>query len=239
MGVGVTLGLEVELVVAIGGAVAVGDAVGVEVVTRESSCTRKIEKPTVASVPVTGMPGVGTAETPATNLSDGEYYVVVRPDGENAFYGGPAAAPAALIVYEPTGQFTTGGGRVDLDDGSHSTFGLNIRYNRNLTNVRGRAYYIFHQDGLDYFVKSNRLDGFVVQDNTAAVEGRASVKTIDPVTGEEIDIGGNFTFLVRVIDNGEPGSDDTYEIIIRDRDGIVYHQVSPRTLGGGNILIHD
>ena len=187
---------------------------------------------------VAGMPGVGIAETTAANLPEGAYYVVVRPEAANSYYGGPASLPAALTVYEPTGQFTTGGGRVDLDDGSHSTFSINIRYNKRATHVQGRAHYIFRQDGLDYFVKSNRLDGFVVQDDTAAVQGKASITATDPVTGEVFEIGGNYTFVIRIVDNGEPGRDDVYEITVRDPDGIVYHQVSPRTLAGGNILIH-
>ena len=83
-----------------------------------------------------------------------------------------------------------GGGRLDLDDGSHSTFSIDIRYNKRATHVQGRAHYIFRQDGLDYFVKSNRLDGFVVQDDTAAVLGRASIRATDPVTGEVFEIGG-------------------------------------------------
>ena len=193
----------------------------------------------IGVIPVDGLPGVGTAETTVANLDEGDYYVIVEPDAGNAFYGGLPSAPAALTVYVPTGLFVTGGGRVDLDDGSHSTFSLNIRYNRNLTNVKGRANYIFRQDGLNYFVKSNRLDGFAVQDDTAFVQGRANIKTIDPVMGEEVEIGGNFTFLVRVLDNGEPSESDTYEIVIRDRDGLVYHQVTLRTIAGGNILIHD
>ena len=192
----------------------------------------------IGVIPVDGMAGVGIAETTAANLPEGEYYVVVRPEADNSYYGGPASLPAALTVYEPTGQFTTGGGRLDLDDGSHSTFSINIRYNKRATNVQGRAHYIFRQDGLDYFVKSNRLDGFVVQDDTAAVQGKANVTATDPITGEVFEIGGNYTFVIRIVDNGEPGRDDVYEITVRDPDGIVFHQVSARTLAGGNILIH-
>ena len=95
---------------------------------------------------------------------------------------------------------------------------------------------MFRNGSLDYIIKSNAWTGLAFSGtNKASFQGKANVKTYDPATGVTTDLGGNFTFVVKVVDNGSSG--DTYQITVYDKDGLLYHQAGPAALSGGNIVV--
>jgi hypothetical protein len=48
-------------------------------------------------------------------------------------------------------------------------------------------------------------------------------------------MGGDFSFVVSVVDNGSKG--DTYQITVYDKNGLLYHQTGPTALSGRNIVV--
>ncbi len=66
----------------------------------------------------------------------------------------------------------------------------------------------------------------VVSESTAIFQGKATVNDV-----------GNHTFQITVVDNGEPGSSDTFAIKIWAPDGSLLHEVPSLALGGGNIVV--
>ncbi len=64
----------------------------------------------------------------------------------------------------------------------------------------------------------------------------------NPATGELVWAEGNYKFRVDVWDANSDGGVDVYQIRVRDKNGVVYHEAGVDPLGelqGGNIVIHD
>ncbi|MCQ6962291.1 alkaline phosphatase family protein [Methanolobus chelungpuianus] len=194
--------------------------------------------PAVALVTVTssGM-GVGTAKATINNLPADDYMIIARIVSDG-YYSPTTSAPALLTVYEPTGQFTTGGGWILDPTGSHGNFGFTAKYN-NKGNVQGNSVYIYHQDGLDYIIKSNAWIGLAITGATSRFQGKASLQIYDSTTGLlQPESSGNFQFIVEAVDNESSGTPDSYYITVLDKNGVVYHTASGQ-LQGGNIVIHE
>lgn len=194
--------------------------------------------PSIASISVTssGM-GVGTATATIDNLPEEDYMIIARIV-PNDYYLPISSNPTPMIVYEPIGQFTTGGGWIWDPTGSHGNFGFNVKYNKK-GKVKGNSIYVYRLDGLDYIVKSNAWIGLAINDNTSTFQGKAVLQIFDPVTGElQPESSGNFQFTVEAMDNELNGNPDNYKITVLDKDGLEYHNATG-SLKGGNIVIHD
>jgi len=192
----------------------------------------------IASISVTSSGvGVGTATATIDNLPEDDYMILARIVPNN-YYLPISSNPTPMIVYEPTDQFTTGGGWIWDPTGSHGNFGFNVRYNKN-GKVKGNSIYVYRLDMLDYIVKSNAWTGLAISDNTSNFQGKAVLQIFDPVTGElQPESSGNFQFTVEATDNELNGNPDYYKIIVLDKDGLEYHNATG-SLEGGNIVIHD
>jgi PKD repeat protein len=194
--------------------------------------------PSIASISVTssGM-GVGTATATINNLPEDDYMLLVRIV-PNDYYQSISSNPTPMIVYNPTGQFTTGGGWIWDPTGSHGNFGFNVKYNKK-GKVQGNSIYVYRLDGFDYIVKSNAWIGLAISDNTSSFQGKAVLQIFDPVTGElQPESSGNFQFTVEAMDNELNGNPDYYKITVLDKEGLEYHNATG-SLEGGNIVIHD
>jgi PKD repeat protein len=194
--------------------------------------------PSVASISVTssGM-GVGTATATIDNLPEDDYMIIARIV-PNDYYLPISSNPTPMIVYEPTDQFTTGGGWIWDPTASHGNFGFNVKYHKK-GKVKGNSIYVYRLDGLDYIVKSNAWIGLAISDNTSTFQGKAVLQIFDPVTGElQPESSGNFQFTVEATDNELNGNPDYYKITVLDKDGLEYHNATG-SLEGGNIVIHD
>jgi len=191
---------------------------------------------TVSSVTSSGM-GVGTATATIENLPEDDYMIIARI-APNDYYQSISSNPTPMIVYEPTGQFTTGGGWIWDPTGSHGNFGFNVKYNKK-GKVQGNSIYVYRLDGFDYIVKSNAWIGLAISDNTSTFQGKAVLQIFDPVTSElQPESSGNFQFTVEALDNELNGNPDYYKITVLDKDGLEYHNATG-SLEGGNIVIHD
>ncbi len=121
----------------------------------------------------------------------------------------PPSTPGARI---------TGGGWIDVL-GDRGTFGFTARVSNDGTPSGNLTY----QDHglLRRTVKSTFITSVVVDGNCARINGTATVNG-----------SGAFGFQAQVCDNGEPGNNDTFSIIMSDG------YTASGTLRGGNIQFH-
>jgi hypothetical protein len=160
-----------------------------------------------------------------TGLPANVYSVDVRMDPGNAYYHAAPAHTAALVVYDPSAGFTTGGGWV-MDGGAKGNFGFNAKYAGKQANIQGQANYVYRSGAGVTQVKSSAMQWLVISGNTAVFRGQATVNG-----------AGNHIFEITVVDNGEPGVGDTFAIRIWRPDGSLLHEIPPTVLGGGNVVV--
>ncbi len=197
---------------------------------------------TIPAVPVsqTDMPGVGVAVATIDILPENGYLIIVSIDS-NDYYKGPTSDATPLTVYEPTGDFVTGGGWIWDPSGSKGNFGFNVKYTKS-GKPQGHATYVYREDGWDVIVKSNAWIGLAIDGNHAFFEAKCVVQKYNPTTGELVWAEGNYKFRVDVWDNDSEEGVDIYQIRVLDKNGVVYHEAGFDPLGelqGGNIVIHD
>ncbi|MHA2252586.1 MAG: tandem-95 repeat protein, partial [Candidatus Kariarchaeaceae archaeon] len=191
------------------------------------------------SVGPTTVPGVGVAMIDIPNLTEGGYIVYIQFEPSlNNYYTGLWSDAVILTVYEPTGDFVTGGGWIEDPSGSKGNFGFNVKYNKNGF-PKGQSIYVYRVDNWEIIIKSNKWNGMAMNENHAFFEAKCVVQMFDSETGELMWAEGNYQFRVDVWDNEE--GPDVYQIRIYDKDGLVYHEAGFDPLGylgGGNIAIH-
>jgi hypothetical protein len=185
--------------------------------------------------------GVGVITLDIDNLSENGYIIIISLDpDENPFYKGPSSDLVILTIFEPTGDFVTGGGWLVGPSGEKSNFGFNVKYSKKGT-PRGQSIYIFREGDWETIVKSNAWIGMAIYEDHAFFEGKCTVQKYNSETGELLWDEGNYQFRVDVWDTDESGGIDVYQIRILNKDGIVFHEVGFNPLGylgGGNIAIH-
>lgn len=163
-----------------------------------------------------------------------------------------------ITVSKPTTDFITGGGFLVLsnsagyypgESGTKANFGFNLKFNKALTQLQGKAQIITRNAGRVYKIRSNSASSLVVR--KSAVGGIADFTAkanIQDVTNPlaPISIDGNASLQVTITDNGEPGSSDTIGVTVWDKDGRLmfssrWEGTPPKTLekllGGGNVVV--
>jgi hypothetical protein len=144
------------------------------------------------------------------------------------------ATSAILVVYNPEGGFATGGGWIlPANDGLNThpdvraNFGFNAKYQKG--KATGHTEFRYSDRYID--LKSTSIEQIVITGGKIAqFKGWASVN------GEV----GHW-FFVKAIDNGEPGTNDTFEIKIWNPSSNIdgdYDELAGGVLQGGNILVH-
>ena len=141
---------------------------------------------------------------------------------QNEFAPALAFDTSALVGFQDycsppvstAGAKVTAGGWIPVP-GDKATFGLTAKGNNT-----GHLTYQDHGLG-NRTVKSTSVTSVVVNGNCATILGTA---TVNGTPG--------FGYQVDVCDNGEPGKDDTFTIVMSDS----YSRTG--TLGGGNVQIH-
>ncbi|MEX2235263.1 MAG: ice-binding family protein [Cyclobacteriaceae bacterium] len=119
---------------------------------------------------------------------------------------------------KPCSDFVTGGGWIEGSDGGKATFGVSggIKNDK----FWGQLSYDDHSNSVK--VKSTSVTAYIVINSvTRQIEGVAKVNG-----------NGAFTYKVIVVDNGEPGRDDSFSLEISNGYS------ASGTLKGGNIQIH-
>jgi hypothetical protein len=120
----------------------------------------------------------------------------------------------------PGNDFVTGGGFIDTTPmGSFANFGV-------AGGIKDGVFFghlVYHDHGSDLKVRATGITAYTeVNENTRRLEGPAEVNQV-----------GGFTYVVDVVDNGEPGVDDTFTITLSSG------YTAMGTLVGGNIQIHN
>jgi hypothetical protein len=161
---------------------------------------------------------------------------------------GCASSTAYLTIYDPNGDFITGGGWITSPAGAlvgttttgKANFGLNAKYKKGNNQVDGNTEFQFQAGNFNF--KSSTLDA-----GTLVISGaKATYRGVGTVNGS-----GNYGFVVVAVDGDENGGGgtDLFRIKIWDKsqgNTVVYDNnmgadengLPTTALGGGSIVIH-
>lgn len=159
--------------------------------------------------------------------------------------GNEVAESLVVVVYDPTAGFTTGGGWFVPDaesfiDGmnvtdsvSRANFGFVVRYRQGASNPDGNLEFQYRAGDIN--LKSTGMNWMVVQSaSKVRFKGLARIN----------DLPETYTFKVTAEDNGEPGTNDRFQIeiwmgVVDTENGTSLPKHKAKgVLGGGNIKIH-
>lgn len=176
-----------------------------------------------------------------------------------------ASDDVVVVVYEPVGDFITGGGFImpelsagpyASDVGSKANYGFNVKYNKKGTRLQGKFTMIVRSDGRVYQIKSNAIEslGVNIADPDKDVAVFTSKANLKDVTDEFSNSGeGNLILKVNITDRGEPGVDDEIGISLWSAvkvdgqwtaDELLYSsewdglQTLEQYIAGGNLVVH-
>lgn len=216
-----------------------------------------------ANVPVTLLnpadPTTGTAVYNWTvtlpNNSNSESYTIGMI--VNGFSTRNVSADNTVVTVSlPQNDFLTGGGYLVNqssagtyagDVGEKTNFGFNVKFNKQLTNLQGKATLIIRQGGQSYQIKTNATNSLSTTEVSPGVydatfTSKATLTNItDPLN--PISLGGNLDLIVTLRDAGEPGTADTIGITLWRNSELLYssHWTGTQTvqqfLGGGNLQV--
>ncbi len=186
--------------------------------------------------------GVGVFEIPIPNLPEDCYTVRISLDpGVNAYYQSDLFDDVIITVYEPTGDFVTGGGWILDSDGNKGNFGFNVKYKKNGL-PKGQFIYVYRTGDYKFRIKATAWLGMAIIEDHSFFEAKCVVEQYDAETDELIWSEGNYIFRVDVWDNAEnEDSEDVFQILVYDKQGLVYYDSGFEPYGflqGGSIIIH-
>ena len=133
------------------------------------------------------------------------------------------------------------------DAGEKTNFGFNIKFNKQLTNLQGKATLILRDSGHVYQVKSNSTNSLTVNQVStgvydATVTSKANLTDItNPLA--PVSLGGNLDLTMTLRDAGEPGTADQLGITLFEGSKLLYSsnwngtQTVKQVLGGGNLQL--
>ncbi|TFG12203.1 MAG: hypothetical protein EU535_06465, partial [Promethearchaeota archaeon] len=194
-------------------------------------------------VEITEVDGVGVVIVDIPSLSENGYLVQISFKTEdNDYYQGPDSDLVTLTVYEPSGDFVTGGGWIWDPSGSKGNFGFNVKYKKNGL-PKGQAIYVYRAGDWEYIIKSNAWEGMAIDEleNWSFFEAKCVVQQYNSKTGELIWSEGNYKFRIDVWDKNKDGENDVFQIRVYDKIGLICHEAGFEPYGilqGGNIVIH-
>jgi len=195
-------------------------------------------------VEITFVDGVGIATITIPNtLPEEGYFVQISFNlDENDYYWGDNTDYVTLIIYEPEGDFVTGGGWIEDVNGNKANFGFNIKYKKNGL-PKGQAIFVYREGDYNIIVKSNAWVGMAIisDDNYTIFEAKCNIKKVDRLTGEIVWEDGNYRLVIEAWDNSNDGKEDIIQIRVYDKIGIVFYESGFDPFGflcGGNIVIH-
>ena len=206
-----------------------------------------------------------------TTATDEEYTVrvLVGKDGtDTKGYYVAGEQSTVVTVYKPTGDFITGGGYIvpiasagtfASDAGKKTNFGFNVKYGSNGSNLKGNMNVIFRRTEAGvlrtYQIKANALQSLAVDARNPKRQTSQFItkSNLTDITNPllPVSLGGNLFLYVNMVDNGEPGINDSISFVLVPStsdpailSNIMYSSnwVSSKTqqmkLGGGNLVVH-
>jgi hypothetical protein len=117
----------------------------------------------------------------------------------------------------------SGGGWFVSGGSAKRHFGVDATYNTGAALPGGSVAY---DDGAGTSVSANVVDRFRISGATAVLNGPATVNG-----------RAGYRYEVTVTDNGEPGRNDTFKIVLTRPGDMAYSYSASGTLGGGNIKV--
>jgi subtilisin family serine protease len=169
--------------------------------------------------------GVGATRTACVTLNNvpvNVYDVTLTINGN--FYQGTGST--VLTVYDPSLGFVAGGGSL-IHNGFQANVGVNIKYLKSGT-AQGSLLYIEHRPTGDVVLKSNAIGTMAIVGNEAKPTGKATLNGV-----------GNYSFIGRIIDNGDPGTTDQFGLRVTSPSGSLLLDLTfdPIQLSGGNFSV--
>jgi hypothetical protein len=185
----------------------------------------------------------------------------------NSYYVGTATG--VVEVAQPDGSFITGGGyriigssagSYRADTGSRMDFAFNIKYGKNMSNLKGHLSTTYRAGGRTYEIKSTAVDSLGIALKTAGgaacagppsstcfgladFRSKANLTDItDPL--HPVALVGGLSLQVTLTDKGSPGTNDTIGITLWNGSTLVFSSEwsGARTiegpLDGGNTVVH-
>ena len=186
--------------------------------------------------------GTVSAQYSMTVGSDGSNSTTIGIIVDNGYYIRNEEADNVIVtIYQPNGDFITGGGHITTtksvgsmkgDEGSKTNFGFNVKFNKKGNQLQGNLNFIFRRtEPTDnkvhvYQVKSNSMLSLGVnatdaKRQTANFLSKCNITDItDPKNPVSINPGGGVKFMyVNMIDNGEPGTKDSISFVLVSGSG--------------------
>jgi hypothetical protein len=191
----------------------------------------------------------GTANATYAFTAPGVYLVKLTVNDSCGGTGTAATVgdfDAMMVIYDPNGGYVTGGGWINSPAGAYAAdpsltgkanFGFVSKYHNGASVPTGNTEFQFKAGNLNF--KSTAYEWLVVAGKKAQYKGLGTING-----------GGDYRFMLTVIDGQKPGGDgqDKFRIRIWNNNGgrLVYdNQMNapdnddPTTvLGGGSIAIH-
>jgi hypothetical protein len=184
--------------------------------------------PTVTRVPSTGTAvtdALGQATFCYTSALTGTDTISAFADtdlsgDQNGTEPGDTASKTWVLPGSDAGCKVTYGGRITTDAGDKATFGGNAKG----AGPSGQENFQDHGSTAGFHLHSIDVQSVVCSDDgtAASIFGTAT-----------IDGAGSVDYRIDVVDNGEPGRDDTYELRLSNG-----YDTGVQTLAGGNVQIH-
>ncbi len=195
-------------------------------------------------VGITEVDGVGFFIDDVDQIFQENSYLVqvIFSPGLNHYYDGIPSDLAPLIIYEPIGDFVTGGGWIWDTEGNKGNFGFNVKYKKNGL-PKGQAIYVYREGDWQYIVKANAWLGMAIirAENYSIFEAKCVIQKYNSITGELVWDEGNYRMTVEVWDEDKDGGQDVFQIKVFDKYGLVFHEAGYDPYGilqGGQIVIH-
>ncbi len=176
-----------------------------------------------------------------------------------------------ITAYLPNGDFITGGGylvttasagRKASDDNKKVNFGFNVKFNKTGKNLQGSMNIIFRRTEADgrvhnLQIKANAMQSLGVnttnpQSMTAEYVSKVSIKDLNSSNSNgDPDLGGNKMLYVKMVDNGDPGTNDMISFVLvngNDNPNVLSNIIwssnwtgdltEMMNLDGGNLVVH-
>jgi hypothetical protein len=203
--------------------------------------------------------GSATCDWTADLVADGgvDYKVDIQVNG---YYTRNSPEDGTIIVIsEPTSNSITGAGYIINqssagtyagDPGLKTNFGVNLKFNKKGTNIKGKVNIIVRQSGHVYQIKTTAFTSLVINRATGSEPGSAELIATANITditdpASPIVLVGSATMNVSIKDYGEPGKNDTVGITVWSKSGKLLYSSNwngaktiKQVLNGGNIQIH-
>jgi hypothetical protein len=172
-------------------------------------------------------PATSLASCTFTNVNVDVYDVTTTIGG--SFYQG--SKRSVVAVYDTSLGFVTGTGSISRSvDGQafSADFSVNLKYLAN-GQLQGAFAYVENRGSGAVRFQATSIGSLAFVGNEARINGSGTING-----------SGNYLFVARLADNGEPGRNDTIGLRVTSTDGTVVADLTfdPVRLANGNIKVH-